>query len=99
MLASVYSHSHLSVQSLWSCSYLSLRKVSAILKPCLDKRTCLQIGVRDSVRVSDCLFCMRVFVFCMCACHLYIERGVEEREKEIGDRMGDDRLDLITGLE
>ena len=42
---------------------------------------------------------MWVFVFCVCACHLQRERGIEERKKEteIGDRMGDDRLDLITG--
>lgn len=39
----------------------------------------------------------------LCVCMSFTAKGIEEkkkkteREKEIGDGMGDDRLDLITG--
>lgn len=54
------------------------------LEPFFHKRTSLQIGVCDSAWVSECLFCVWEFVFCVCACHLKRERerGIEEREKE-----------------
>lgn len=49
------------------------------------------------VCVSACSY------ICVCvlhACMRFKERGIEcKREREIGDRMGDDGLDLITGLE
>lgn len=54
--------------------------------PCLHKLTCLQIGVCDSARVSECLFCTWVFVFCVCACRLKRE-GSKGGEKKEGERL------------
>lgn len=58
------------------------------------------MGDSELTRV-ECLSCVGDGVLRVCMS--FRGRGVEEREKErgrekeIGDRMGDDRLDLITG--
>lgn len=68
---------------------------SPTLEQRLHKLRCLQIGICDSVWV----LVLYVGVCVLCVCMSCTERGIEERKKEteIGDRMGDDRLDLITG--
>lgn len=54
------------------------------LEPCLHKLTCLQIGVCDSVWVSECLFYVWVFVFCVCMSFQERQglKGEKKRERE-----------------
>lgn len=66
------------------------------LEPFFHKRTSLQIGVCDSAWVSECLFCVWEFVFCVCACHLKRERERDWRErKREGERK---RLETGWGM-